>query len=289
MTLTAPPPIRSALERAARAAATAEARADAQVLEVTTAAECARAAELLCEVWRSSEPKVQSNLIRAIQDSGSYVYGAYSDSGALLAVSIGLLGRELAGEPLLHSHITGVVPAGQRRGLGYALKQHQRRWALERDMTTITWTCDPLMRRNLLFNLHALGAEVHGYLVDHYGRMNDGLNRNDATDRLAFRWDLLGPRTERADRGRLPFLESDFPPAIDPTEGGHPVLLSVAGAERRVALPSDVEALREKDPGAAGSWRTVVRAAVAPALSEGASILGLTRGGELVIAAPDAR
>ena len=83
----------------------------------------------------------------------------------------------------MHSHITGVLPGLQSQGLGRLLKQHQREWALAREVGHITWTFDPLVARNAHFNLRVLGARVTEYLVDHYGPMDDGVNRGDETDR----------------------------------------------------------------------------------------------------------
>ena len=51
-------------------------------------------------------------------------------------------------DPALHSHITGVAPGGQHRGIGFALKLHQRAWALARAVPVIVWTFDPLVARN---------------------------------------------------------------------------------------------------------------------------------------------
>ncbi len=226
------------------------------VLELRTPAETERGAALLREVWRSAESPVPANLLRTVQHTGGYVFGAYDDSGALLGVAMGLLSVDG-----LHSHITGVVPAGQRRGLGFALKQHQRWWALDRGLTTITWTCDPLVRRNLVFNLHALGADVHAYLPDHYGAMTDGVNAGDESDRFELHWDLLSDRAVQAAEGRLPWVSGD----------------------RTVPLPEDIEALRLKDPVAARAWRHRVRDAVVPALADGAVVRGLDAEGALVL------
>ncbi|MFN2538493.1 MAG: hypothetical protein ABR549_10135 [Mycobacteriales bacterium] len=232
-------------------------RAGVTVLELSTAAETERAAELLREVWRGPELPVPANLLRTVQQTGGYVFGGYDESGTLLAASMGLL----ASNSRLHSHITGVVPKGQRRGLGYALKQHQRWWALAHELPVVTWTCDPLVRRNVAFNLHALGAEVHAYLPDHYGAMTDGVNSGDESDRFELHWDLAGPRATAAAERRLPWVS-----------GPH-----------RVPLPEDIESLRVKDPAAARAWRLAVRESVVPALADGAVITGLDVEGALML------
>lgn len=265
--------------RAEAAAARAIHRSGVSLLEIATPADAGRAAELLREVWRGPQLPVPGNLVRTVQHAGGYVYGAYDDAGTLLAVSLGLLAQDG-----LHSHITGVAPIGQRRGLGYALKQHQRSWALARGMSRITWTCDPLVRRNVLFNVHALGASVVGYLVDHYGPMDDEVNKGDESDRLELHWDLLSDRALEAGEGRLPFVPAGGRPvAIETGPTGLPVVHAVPGPARVVSLPADIEALRRGDPAAGHLWRRAVRAALAPAMGDGAVVLGLTTTGDLVL------
>ena len=245
------------LDGALAAAERSCARAGVTVLELRTPAETARAADLLREVWRSSIAQVPGDILRTVQHIGGYVFGAYDESGTMVAASLGLLGKG----GTLHSHITGVVPNGQRRGLGLALKRHQRWWALDHDIPVITWTCDPLVRRNMAFNLHALGAEVHTYLPDHYGEMTDGVNKGDESDRFELHWNLSGERATRALESRIPWAE---------------------GA-RTVPLPEDIESLRRTDPQQARAWRHSVRDAVVPALSAGAVITGLDAEGALVL------
>ena len=276
-------PMGEAVRTADAAGRAAAERAGVSVLELSTPAETERAAEVLREVWRGPEAPVPANLIRTVQHTGGYAFGAYDASSALVAVSLGLL-ASVDGERALHSHITGVVPAGQRRGLGLALKQHQRRWALERGLTTVTWTCDPLVRRNVTFNLHGLGARVVHYLPDHYGAMTDGVNKGDESDRFELHWDLLSPAAVSAGEHRLPHLPpGDLPYAVAQGDAGLPVVASVPAGSFLVQLPADIEALRRVDPAAGLSWRHAVRGALLPALSAGATIRGLTADGALVL------
>ena len=103
-----------------------------------------------------------------------------SGRGTLIGAAVAFFGIDH-----LHSHITGVDPATQSRGVGFALKLHQRAWALDRRIESVHWTFDPLVGRNAYFNLHKLGARAIEYLPDFYGRMTDGINGGDATsDRL---------------------------------------------------------------------------------------------------------
>lgn len=272
--MTLAPPAATAAEVVDRTAR----RAGVLIRELDTPDATVQGADVLRAVWGSAETIAPSNLLRAVQHTGGYVFGVYDDSGVMLAVSLGLLADEG-----LHSHITGVVPAGQRRGLGLALKQHQRAWALERGITTISWTCDPLVRRNVAFNLHALGARVVDYLPDHYGPMNDGVNKGDESDRFSIHWDLLAPSALAAEKGRIPYLSSTAPLAVASGPHGIPVLDAVGEASRRVQLPVDIEAVRRTDPQVARAWRLAVRDAVLRGLSANGAVTGLTEGGAVVL------
>jgi predicted GNAT superfamily acetyltransferase len=247
--------------------------------ELGEAVETHRASQLLQAVWGGPETVGPANWLRAVQKTGGYLFGAYDEAGVLLGVSLGLLSSRG-----LHSHITGVIPAGQRRGIGRALKQHQRAWCLEHGITTVTWTADPLVRRNVAFNLHALGASVEAYLPDYYGPMTDGVNADDETDRLVFRWDLLSPQAAAAQEARLPWVVSHHPHAVSVADG-LPVLHAVPGLDRLVQLPEDVERLRHSQPEAGRAWRLAVREGLLGALAAGAEVTGLTAEGALVLEA----
>ena len=90
----------------------------------------------------------------------------------------------------LHSHIAGVAPGLAGRSIGYAMKQHQRGWALARGIDVIEWTFDPLVARNAYFNCAKLRALPVEYLTNFYGVMPDVINGDDETDRLLVRWQL---------------------------------------------------------------------------------------------------
>lgn len=185
---------------------------------------------VLADVWRGDDAGMPPNLLRALAYSGNYVVGLY-DGDRMIGASAAFFGPPA--ERSMHSHITGVLPEYQARGLGRVLKQHQREWAFARDVGHITWTFDPLVARNAHFNLLVLGTRVTDYLVDHYGPMSDGVNRGDETDRLLVSWALAAPRAGN-------------PPDID-------VVASVP-------LPRDIERLRVDDPAEAERWRREVRA-----------------------------
>jgi GNAT superfamily N-acetyltransferase len=142
------------------------------------------------------------NLLRALAHVGNYAVGLYAvptegDPSAerMIGASVGFFAAP--DDRSLHSHITGIVGDHRGRGLGRLLKQHQREWALARGVHRITWTFDPLVARNASFNLRVLGARVGEYYVDHYGAMDDGVNRGDESDRIFAVWDLDAPAARR--------------------------------------------------------------------------------------------
>jgi predicted GNAT superfamily acetyltransferase len=196
----------------------------------------------------------------------------------MIAVAVGFFGVDA-----LHSHVTGVDRAIGIPGVGFALKQHQRAWALERAITRICWTFVPLVARNAYFNLHKLGARATEYLTDFYAGLPDGVNRGDPTDRLYIVWDLESPAAVSAAAGHPVDLDAAMSAnavtLVDRAEHG-PVVSGerpTDGRAVRVAVPQDVEALRGRDPAAAARWRYAVRAAVRDALAAGYRVAGISR------------
>src|SRR5689334_20101341 len=124
-------------------------RAGIAVREVHELPDLAGIRRLFDILWSAdpTNPSVTAELLRAYAHTGQYVVVAddLSRPGRpVVAASVGFL----AAGPALHSHVTGVMPEGRGRSLGFALKAHQRAWALERGLREVTWTFDPLVRRN---------------------------------------------------------------------------------------------------------------------------------------------
>ena len=246
-------------------------------------------ADLFAVVWgRPGEPPISSDILRALAHSGNYVAGAYADD-RLVGGLVGWLGRTPGGEPLMHSHILGVLPDSEARGLGFDLKQDQRRWCLERGVRVMEWTTDPLIRRNVYFNLVKLGAEASEYLVDFYGAMSDQFNAGDESDRLLVRWRLDSRRAEEAASGVVPELDAErlrgwgAAQVLSVGPRGEP---AAAPSKSRVLLcqvPDDIVEMRRSDPGLAREWRLALRHALGDALGRGYVISGATRSGWYVL------
>lgn len=209
--------------------------------------------ELFVSVWGPGIPTIGVELLRALSHEGGYVAGAFREE-TLVGASVGFLGQH-HGRLSLHSHATGVSPQARGLNVGRALKLHQRAWAAERGVELITWTFDPLVRRNAWFNIGRLGALPVDYLVDFYGPMSDAINAGDASDRLLMAWEVSPPEL--------------VSPAVDDDH-------------RLIPTPEDIEVLRVTDPIAARTWRLRLREELREPVTQ-RRVLGFTREGEYVV------
>ena len=261
----------------------------ANIKELIELADLEELSALLATIWgRSEEPPLNNDILKALATSKNYVAGAYA-SGRLVGGLVGWLGGVPPDDLHMHSHILGVLPGSEQRGLGFELKQHQRRWCLDRGVRVMEWTTDPLVRRNVYFNVTKLGAEAPEYLVNFYGQMRDGINAGEESDRLLIRWRLDSERAEAAAAGDLhePDAETlqrwrtDAILTVGPR--GEPVR---AAARSRVLLcqvPDDIVGLRRDEPALARSWRLALRETITHAFSGGYAITGATRSGWYVL------
>jgi predicted GNAT superfamily acetyltransferase len=256
-----------------RAAQAAAERSTLVVREVADVAEVDALGLLLTAIWDPSAGTrtLSNSLLKALATTGHYVAGAFHD-GVIVGGAVAFFDAPLT---MLHSHIAGADPAAPVTGIGYALKLHQRAWALARGAATITWTFDPLVRRNAHFNITKLGAEAKSYLPNYYGAMDDGRNAGEESDRLYVEWDL---RRHGADEPPVPparVLEivADGAPAWHPWSGGRALL----------AIPPDIERMRREDSGLAHRWRLAVREALGGTLADGGRIVGFCQGHGYVI------
>ncbi|MET0734204.1 MAG: GNAT family N-acetyltransferase [Microbacterium sp.] len=215
-----------------------------QIRPLDTVEDVFTASAVLAEVWGGDRSGMPPNLLRALAHSGNYAVGLW-DAGRMVGASVAFFAAPDTRS--MHSHITGVLPGLQSQGLGRLLKQHQREWALARDVGHITWTFDPLVARNAHFNLRVLGTRATEYLVNHYGPMDDGVNRGDESDRIMVSWALAAP------------------PVSTPTPDR--VVASVA-------VPRDIQEIRRASPEDAGAWRVRVRQGLRGHIAEGLEIGG---------------
>lgn len=238
--------------------------------------------DLYERIWQfdGRHSPVSPDFLRAMSRAGGYVAGAY-EGDELVGACVGFFGPPT--EFGLHSHIAGVSPTTRGRSVGFAMKVHQRAWAMARGITQISWTYDPLVGRNAYFNIMKLGARPAEYLANFYGPMHDALNGTDDTDRLLVTWQLEDPRVVDACVGLPSVVDLSAEHAagaqvlLDVSASGEPIRYDVAAPTVLVAVPRDIEGLRAKDPARAARWRVAVRECLGGLLEQGARVRGFDR------------
>src|SRR5487761_2353717 len=172
------------------------------------------ARQIFDEVWPTNEgTQITANLMQAMVHNGTYVSGVYVD-GQVVAAAFAFPGIDSQKHLHLHSHMAAVKEKYRNRNIGSALKWHQRAWALENGYETITWTFDPLVRRNARLNLVKLGVQVFECFSDFYGDLPDALNAGDPTDRVIAKWSLLSDRVISAARNHNLEIPNDAFPVV---------------------------------------------------------------------------
>ena len=250
---------------------------------------------VLDHVWPGQSTQVTPNLLRALVHSGSYCSLARDRvSGRPVGAALGLVGRDgdIEGGVYLHSHMAGVWSDERDRHIGTALKLHQRAWAMAEGIPVVSWTFDPLVRRNAFFNVVRLGVQVREYHEDFYGAMTDAVNAGDRSDRLVAWWVLDSNQAALAVAGELRAPSSgavlDVARFLLTEEGGEPVRHEDPQEHESVlvALPADIVAIRQADAAAALRWRYAVREALHASYAVGLRVSMVTTDGAYVLQPP---
>lgn len=243
--------------QAAQDAQRAASLAGVSIRELTGIGEQAAAIRLLAEIWKRSpeNPPVPPELLRAMSKAGNYIGGAFAQD---VLVGVAIAFHANPERHSLHSHIAGISAEHAGRSIGFALKQHQRAWALAHRIDIIEWTFDPLVARNAYFNITKLGAHPEEYLANFYGEIADGVNNDDETDRVLVSWRL------RSDE------------AIACASGTRVPVTRTPG-DVYVAIPADIERVRRDDLPTAQQWRRSVRDQLTELLDAGGRIIGFDR------------
>lgn len=233
------------------------------------------AREIFDEVWPSNDgTQITANLLQALVHNGTYVAGAFLED-EIIAAAFAFPGLDEQRHIHLHSHMAAVRAPYRNQNIGSALKLHQKQWALEHGYDTITWTFDPLVRRNARINLLKLGVDVFDYFPDFYGDLADGINAGDPTDRVMAHWILTS-------EPRSAMITGDIPVALA-NENGRPVQYGATGTSVLCYLPEDIVELRATDSALGLEWRLALRNQLQPRLDNGWHIRGYTGDGAYVV------
>jgi predicted GNAT superfamily acetyltransferase len=210
-------------------------------------------------VWGMSErDAISSHNMHILIHTGGNVMGVFDD-GRLIGCTIAYAtntGR-------LWSHIAAVRPEYQGKGIGFELKQAQRKWALANGYKVMSWTFDPLMRQNANFNLGMLGARTNLYRVNFYGNMDDSINRGLPTDRFEMFWFLDQPEVHYD-------APADAPLLLRVGENNMPELRATPESDwYRAEIPYHWVQLKRNDQALALVWLESLREALIPAFENG--------------------
>jgi predicted GNAT superfamily acetyltransferase len=201
--------------------------------------------------------EITPNLLQAMVHSGSYLSGAFIDNkivGAAFAFPATNGGLHL------HSHMTAVLPEFRDEGVGYALKIDQWKWAKKKNYSHLSWTFDPLVRRNAKLNIAKLGVDISAYHPNFYGDMPDALNAGDESDRLMVSW-----RTDK-----------DAPKARE-------LITKPETGDILIEIPEDIVAIRSKNQSESIKWRRQVREQFLAAFEKNGKVIGFSANNEYVV------
>ena len=201
--------------------------------------------------------EITPNLLQAMVHSGSYLSGAFIDNkivGAAFAFPATNDGLHL------HSHMTAVLPEFRDKGIGYALKIDQWNWAKEKNYSHLSWTFDPLVRRNAKLNIAKLGVDISDYFPNFYGDMPDALNAGDESDRLMVSWQT----------------DVDLPRARE-------LITNPEAGDVLIEIPEDIVAIRSKNQSESMKWRRQVREQFMAAFEKNGKVIGFSANNEYVV------
>ena len=201
--------------------------------------------------------EITPNLLQAMVHSGSYLSGAFIENkivGAAFAFPATNDGLHL------HSHMTAVLDEYRDRGVGYALKIDQWNWAKRNNYSQLSWTFDPLVRRNAKLNIVKLGVDISAYHPNFYGEMPDALNAGDESDRLMVSWST----------------DLDAPKARELITNPEP-------SDILIEIPEDIVAIRSKNQSESMKWRRQVREQFMAAFEKNGKVIGFSANNEYVV------
>lgn len=195
---------------------------------VTDLAELEKCVQLQREAWGLADIEVIPTRMLVTQNRvGGLVLGAF-DGGRMVGFLNAMPGIR-DGVPYWYSQMLAVAQDYRNRGIGSALKLAQRDYAQQRGIHLIEWTFDPLESKNAYLNVVKLGVIVRRYYVNLYGATASQVQQGLESDRVIAEWWIDKPRVR------------------------------VEGDIRRIAIPSDIQALKKQNLKSAQDMQVRVR------------------------------
>ena len=201
--------------------------------------------------------EITPNLLQAMVHSGSYLSGAFVDNKI---VGTAFAFPATNGGLHLHSHMTAVLPEYRDKGVGYALKIDQWNWAKKNNYSQLSWTFDPLVRRNAKLNIVKLGVDISAYHPNFYGDMPDALNAGDESDRLMVSWSI----------------DLDAPKARE-------LITNPESGDILIEIPENIVEIRSENQSESMKWRRQVREQFMAAFEKNGKVIGFSANNEYVV------
>ncbi|MFC7395282.1 GNAT family N-acetyltransferase [Scopulibacillus cellulosilyticus] len=243
-----------------------------KIKELTSLDELNKMSELEEQVWKT--PPLPTHQTLTVAKNGGIILGAYHEN-TMVGFNYGFPGFRNQ-QVYLCSHMTGIHPDYQKKGIGFSLKRKQREAAIEKGYTLVNWTYDPLESLNAYLNLskcHGIAAE---YIEHLYGDMDDALNGNLPSDRFRVEWWINSdhvkkgyPENQSKETPQLVGIKenSEFPGLHD-FESGTLNIIEESDTWL-VPVPKTFQQIKKNDLGLALDWRLKTRKIFKALLSKG--------------------
>jgi predicted GNAT superfamily acetyltransferase len=214
--------------------------------------------------------------------NGGLLLGFFID-GELAGFSYSFSGFH-NGHSYLCSHMLGVHPDHQEKGIGAKLKQMQKEIASEMGYELIVWTFDLLETRNAYLNLSKLHAICSSYEENCYGEMDGHLNHSLPSDRFKMEWWIDSQHVKEPlvyDKSQAQFLfhwevsEDGWPRLLDINEG----IQKISDPQKPICVPVPVhfQQLKSRNMELALDWRYKTREIFQTLFAKGYAVVSLLK------------
>ncbi len=171
-------------------------RGEIEIRKLTSLEDYRAAVDLQRVIWGFDDVDLLPvRLFVVASKIGGHSFGAF-DGARMVAFCLAIPGLKPGGRYYLHSHMLGVLDGYRDLGLGRKLKLAQREDALERHISLIEWTFDPLELKNAFFNIERLGAVIRRFVFNQYGTTSSALHGGLPTDRCIAEWYINSARVD---------------------------------------------------------------------------------------------